>query len=343
MHEWAGQHEPLRIISEILSTTRSFNKVYHCYGSFGDIYIQISLIKEKYVQETIANPNYSIGVFISPVYQQCVTSAFQGNPNVSVWPINDSVLNHVFNRLNLLGNHNSFPVRLLPTVYPYMPELILSGKLLYMDFMRTLIGSQSVGRIAAVESDVHLNEARKILNESKINIGKTILICPENNTHTEFHEDIWIEVIKSVRNCGWDVCINDSGTKGHNDAKKLKDFGIKNGIKFLKIPPHMPVSMVKLMGSYIGGTNGFVSIQAYFSAEVIGMHLINCLESVDGFIKTPGGVKMDINTLYHCNNSRGCIYDLQIEVPIYTTDDLKLVDQRITSMLQNLENKSKNH
>ena len=333
MYEWAGEHEHLRIIDDILSVTRKVDATYHVYGSFGDVYLQIAAIREKYSLDKRLNSDSKIGIYLSPKYQDICRNTFQDDPNVHVWLIDNAVLNFIFNKVRLLGNHKNFPIRLLPTLYPLIPELIMSGKLLYSDFLRNLIGSQCAGKIPAIESLVHLEEASKLLHDNNIMIGKTVLICADNNSQAEFPEDIWIEVIKAVHGCGWEVCINDSGNNTHSEAKNLRNFGLNNSIKFIKIPPHLPISMTKLMGSYIGGSNGFTAIQAYFGDSTIGMHLINCLGSQNEFIKTPGGELIEIKNMYHCNSIRDCNLGLQIELPIFATNDLPNVGQEIAAML----------
>jgi len=333
MYEWETTHESLRIMEGILSITRTVNESYHVYGSFGDVYIQIAVIKEKYQVDHFQNPNIKICIFISPNFEQIVTSTFPGDPNVRLCPVDNAVLNMVFNNLKLLGRHKNFPIRLLTTLYPVMAELMLDGKILYLDFLRKLVGSPHSGPITPIESFTHLSEAHKILSENNVAIGRTVLICADNNSHAEFPEDIWIEIIKMVQSCGWDVCINDSGTLVNKEAKNLRIFGIANDIKFIKIPPHLPISMTRLMGSYISGSNGFVTIQAYMGGDTVGMHLINCLESPDGHVKMPGGYYLPLDVIYSKNWCGGCDHGLQIEVPISSNRDLFSINTKINSML----------
>jgi len=239
----------------------------------------------------------------------------------------------VFNNINLLGRHENYPIRLLPTLYPLIAELINSGKLLYLDFMRNLIGSNCIGKIGAIESAIHEDEARKILIDNDIRLGKTVLICADNNSQATFSEEVWVEIINTVTHSGWDVCINDSGNLTSDERILLKGYHADQNIKFLKIPPYLPISLTRLMGSYIGGSNGFITICAHFAESTRGLHLINCLDSENGFNKTPGGELIPIDCYFSRNSARGCEQGIQIEIPIFTMNDLALVKQNVRSML----------
>lgn len=334
MYEWAGQYERLTIIDRFLSITRTVNSSYHVYGSFGDVYIQVALIKEKFDSSNIGAEKHKICIFISPKYEQLILYTFRdASEYVVVWLIENNLANLIFNNINLLGRHENYPIRLLPTLYPLIAELINSGKLLYLDFMRNLIGSNCIGKIGAIESALHEEEARRILADNNIRLGKTVLICADNNSQATFSGEFWTEVINAVTHCGWEVCINDSGNITNDETVILGSYRANLNIKFLKIPPHLPISLTKLMGSYIGGSNGFITICAHFAESTRGLHLINCLESENGFNKTPGGELIPIDCYFSRNSARGCEQGIQIEVPIFTMNDLVLVKQNIRSML----------
>ena len=342
MYEWAGQHDGLKIMDSFLAVTRTVDNSYHVCGSFGDIYIQIALIKEKYLSDKLKNVDQRICIFISPKFQQLVEFNFKDDAaNVIVWLIESNLASTIFNKVNLIGKHKNFPLRLLPTVYPMIAELIMSGKLLYIDFMRQLIGSNCVGKMAGLESSAHLAEAHRILNQNQLSIGKTVLICADNNTHTEFPEEFWFEIIKIISSCGWDICLNDSGTLHSNDTKYLKQLRGINRMKFIKIPPHLPTSMVTLMGSYIGGSNGFITVQACFSSSTVGMHLINCLDAENGVVKTPGGESIEINNIYSRNNYRSVDLGLQIEIPVFSLNDIPYLDIEIKGMLSSISKETR--
>jgi hypothetical protein len=69
----------------------------------------------------------------------------------------------------------------------------------------------------------------------------------------------------------------------------------------IKIPPHLAVTIASLSGAYIGGTNGFSTIQALFNKNVVGMHLINGESKKGAYLRDKSGNQILIDQYFHKN------------------------------------------
>ena len=329
MFEWEARYNYLSLLNQILSITREANDTYHIRGSFGDVYMQLGIIKEKFLIELNLNNDYKICVLIAQKYTKLVASAFNYSNQVKCIFIEDLLANEILDKINLIGKIDKFPLRLLPTIYPYIPELIYAGKLLQIDFMKFVVGVKSQGPLFSLEDDLSRKEAHSYLVENNISIGNTVLISADTNTNIEFPIYIWEKIITFINKLGWNVCINDSGNL-HNSKSNLIT---NNNLKFLKIPPHLPVSISELMGAYIAGSNGFMTILSLFGENVKGVHLINALNSSNGHIKDKFGNLVPVEILYANNSCQGSIRNQQLEIPIFYEKDLEFVEKSINDLL----------
>jgi hypothetical protein len=65
MHEWKLEKtQPLQYLLNILNAAVPSSKIFHAYGSFGDVYIQASVIKE------IASEGRPVSILTEPKYQK---------------------------------------------------------------------------------------------------------------------------------------------------------------------------------------------------------------------------------------------------------------------------------
>jgi len=269
MHEWQFENSSF---SNIISIARAIgdNKVAHVFGSFGDVYFQTAIINEYN-----KNNEDAIHLMIDEKYKEFIEKTIQ-DIKVLVYYVESPKIHNLLTQNKILGEIKGLPIRLLPTIYPYIPELIYSGKLKYPDFIRTLIGSKVQGKIQSLENNEALKtEARNLLEKQKLPIGNTIMISCENNTHQEFKEEIWWEVIDIIEKRGFTVCINSSGTLSSKQRNLLNP-----KLKTMSIPPHLAVSIIEQCGGYIGTSNGLNGIQAYFNHTTYGIHLINASNGI---------------------------------------------------------------
>ena len=281
MYEWQyvnNNYNNLIAISKAIGDKR----VAHVHGSFGDIYFQTAVINEyNCIHEN------SINIMIDEKYKEFVSKIIK-NKKIEIYFVESPKIHNLLSQNNIIGEVNGLPIRMLPTLYPYIAECLYAGKLRYFDFARILIRSNAQGQIKPLEQGLELiNEARSILETLSLPIGKTILISCENNTHLEFDEEIWIEIINIIEKYGFTVCVNSSGTLV-NGQKFLLD----NRFKKLSMPPYLAVTLIEQCGGYIGTSNGLTGIQAYFNHSTPGLHMINAPNGRDNETKDKFGNKI---------------------------------------------------
>jgi hypothetical protein len=206
---------------------------------------------------------------------------------------------------------------MMATLYPFVNDLIKSGSLAYLDFLRVMAKSESIGAMEPMEtSGWHRDSAMQLLAEADVPVGKTVLLSCDNNTQIEFSETFWLEVAALVRNAGLIPCLNASGTSRSNHQPVL--LREVDYLKKIVVPPHLAVSVAAACGFYIGGTNGFTGIQCLFNEPAKGLHLINCTESQAGVAKEKGGGENPIYLLHQSYFFRGLGRGRLKEIEVYT-------------------------
>ena len=273
MYEWSVEKiTPLDYLLSILSASLPRSKVFFIHGSFGDVYVQCAIVRELVLK------NQLVTILVEEKYKLLAEQAFAptGNPVAEknkLIVVESKRTNHYLSRLDLLGNFGPLPIRLLPTLYPGIAECISAGLLSQGSFMRLIAGSDCTGKYPKLEQDLGMRkEAEKILTNAGGKQGISVLISADNNTHKELPEKFWSETCEYISSLGWIPLINNSGTGNFGQANILS----QSIWPKISVPPHLATTIPSVAGHYIGGSNGFSTIQALFN-EVDGLHFINGL------------------------------------------------------------------
>jgi len=322
MHEWQLNHiQPLETLLQIHAAADGLEPIFHVHGSFGDVYCQCAAIKEALLGVK------SCCVVIDQRYSILAKTAFAGH-NVRLVFADGGFVNQVLTRLNVLGRDHKLPRRLLPTLYPMVAECIHAGILSYSDFLRLMTGSEVSGCFVPIEADDLLHqEACHLLSMAGAPIGRSVIVCTDNNSQVEFPEAYWDAICNHLFSRGWMPCINDAGTltKGRTEIVLSKPW------PKVTVPPHLPISIVSAAGGFIGGTNGFCTIQALFNDKSNCVHLINAIHAAGGVIKDKSGTSIKLDRFLHSvtlkNESRGFLKEIYVFSPE--------LDDEVKAMLDN--------
>jgi hypothetical protein len=305
MNEWQLNHiSPLKILSQLLrlKIENKLNKIIHFHGSFGDIYCQLSVYSETNEQEgnlLLIDPRYNLLILNVKRELDCIAFVDSNNLNLQ------------FSKIGLLGNDKDLPIRLLPTLYPQVPELISNLNLEYSSFLRYLLDSKHINQFKQIEKRNNiLSEIEQIFQENDLIKGKTIIFSPDNNTQIEFSNEFWNSFVDYVRMLNWIPVLNNSGDLVNNKTK----FTFNEDVKRIKIPPHLAVSLPEYAGAYIGGTNGFQTIQALFNNVSKGIHLININMIKDKMLHDKFGNKIKLDTYLHSKTFKNEFLNKQNEI-----------------------------
>ncbi len=285
-----GRVAALENIVQIMRVAPQNQPCFHIHGSFGDVYIQLSVIKEL-----LLNAGKRVTLIIDERYRRLIEVSMGSRCDVIFF--NAQAVNTALNLVGFVGSSTSLPIRFLSTLYPMITELITSGRLYYSDFVRQVAGSNSVGPFVALEdpNTDHINEARELIRKAGVRPGQAILISADNNTHTEFKKNFWDHIIEAIFNLGLSPIINDSGTICAEDSVLFSELTLPK----IKVPPHLAVAVCSAAGGYIGGTNGFLTIQALFNRDTSGIHLINGFSKDKSGIRDKVGNYVQVDTFFH--------------------------------------------
>jgi len=314
MHEWELVKRSIADYSELIRLLPRERRCFHVHGSFGDVYLQCAALKER-IEE-----HGPVSVIIDSKYKQLIAHGL-GEDAFVVYADGNAV-NSIFHSIGVHSSRGFVPTRMLPTVYPFITECVLSGRLKYSDFLRVLVGSDKNGVFPGLEENLMLgDEASNILEEAGVPIGRTVLMCADNNTQTELPETFWLRVIASINRLGLTPCLNDSGNLRSEGAKLLSGTDLKR----IKVPPHLAVTLASYAGTYITGNNGFATIQALFNHQTRGIHFINDFVMKDNMIPDKSGNEIPCKTFFHETVFGTAITGLQIEeLASPSNDDLRL-------------------
>lgn len=280
MFEWENRNKDkytaLTFLQALTEKSKSDRKTFHVHGSFGDVYLQLSVLTE------LLQDGAAINIIIDKNYQQLTNLALSKWPDqVTLLFAPGGVVNKILTDIDLLGKSKNFPIRLLPTLYPMVPNCIYDGALQYVDFTRLLAGSGFKGKLTPLEChERNIREAEETIIQSGGKIGSSMIICPHNNTHEEFKKEFWLNIIEVVKNTGWTPLINSGGAI----KSKVISYLASHGCKMINIPPHLVVTVTAAAGSYTTGVNGYSTIQALFNDRAGGFNLIKNERSMEGKI-----------------------------------------------------------
>jgi hypothetical protein len=304
MYEWELEKaQPLQFLLNVSKSSLKESKIYHVHGSFGDVYTQCSVVNE------VANQNQPVTVLIDAKYAKLISLI--KSPNLLALLVDSNQVHYLLNRLGLIGNAGNYPIRLLPTIYPMVAECMLEGLLQHGDFLRITAGSKAAGHFLKLESEQDLVlEAKELFRKADAPEDRSILISADNNTQIEFSDKFWNDVCQYIYSRGWTPLINNSGTITQNKGKILENSKWPK----INVPPHLATTMPKVSGSYIGGTNGFSTIQALFNDKVKGLHLINGGGASGDYLLDKAGNKIKVEIYFHQNSFCKEFLGLQKEV-----------------------------
>jgi hypothetical protein len=313
MLEWQINKIRLENFVNIMKLIPNKDHTYHVHGSFGDVYFQLSALKEL-----LEEKKESFNILIDQKYENLANDAL--GMSITKYYTTGGNINILFNDLGIVGKIGNLPIRLLPTIYPGCAELILAQRLYYSDFLRGIIGSSRTGVFSKIENVNNKKiKAQEIIKSSGCEPGNTLLLSIDNNTHKEFSEDFWIFIINIIKKHDVSVLLNDSGTLSYESANLLSNTDLPR----IKIPPELVVTIPSIAGGYIGGTNGFSTIQALFNDNVNGLHMINALESSAGKLKDKFENEYKEDALFHAKAWRETFRNKQTELLInkYTKEN----------------------
>ncbi|CAM8630238.1 hypothetical protein MCEMSEM52_00547 [Burkholderiales bacterium] len=291
MYEWQmGRITALENLLHIMRVTPQNQQCFHIHGSFGDVYIQLSVIKE-----ILALLGKRVTLIIDERYRRLIELSLGGRCDVIFF--NAQAMNNVFNMVGFVGTSSSLPIRFLSTLYPIITELITSRRLYYSDFVRQVAGSTVVGPFAALEepSSNHINEALDLIRTTGVSPGRAVLISADNNTQVEFEKNFWDHIIEVLIKIGLSPVINDSGTLSADGSVLFSGSSLPK----IKVPPHLAVAACSAAGGYVGGTNGFQTIQALFNRDTCGIHFINGFGADKSGIPDKAGNYVRVDTFFH--------------------------------------------
>lgn len=263
---------------------------FHVHGSFGDVYLQLSHLKHKATHT--ASP---FVVLLDPHYLRLAKKALP--PGCSVIGVDTRALNSLLSNLGLIGKGGGlFPTRLLPTIYPLIPELLTTGVLHYGSFLEFLMDIDPIDNLPLIENDVDdLSWAKNYLETLGLPVGSCVLICADNNSQKEFTENFWDLVINAIYKVGLTPCLNDSGASGKNESRVVS----RRDITRVKVDPEKAVSIVSACGFYVGGTNGFIGIQSIFNRSAKGVNFINAVGSDGRVVNDRSGERVPIRAFFY--------------------------------------------
>ena len=213
----------------------------------------------------------------------------------------------------------------MPTLYPEIAELILNADLNYINFLAHLIGIKKPIELISIEPKDDKNHIENYFISNNLPIGKTVIICPDNNTHKEFSNEIWLDIINIINECRLIPCINNSGTLNLENSFLSKI----DGVHKIKIKPQNIVTTCEVAGSYIGGTNGFITVQSLFNKSSPGIHLIN-LNEENKFVKDKFNNILEPQYCKHENLYHDHFKKLQLEILVenkINKDNYKLIKE----------------
>lgn len=288
------------IFFNLLKNIGDYDKLFHFYGSFGDVYIQAACVKE------ILNENQKVVVICEKRYINLIKNSLKKNITNYI-EADGNFINKILNEEKIIGKSKFFPIRMLPTLYPLVSECIASQKLQYIDFLRVLLDSKVNNNLEKIEDENSISHAYQYLENNKIKMGNTIIISADNNTQLELCDDFWLQFIKIAQNYNYDICINASGTI-NKAAVKLMNTQYKK----LEIPPEIVVSLTELAGLYASGNNGYATIQSVFN-EKKGFHFIK-KPNENGFLSDKFSNFIPINQYFHSNSFKYQFLNNQIEI-----------------------------
>lgn len=298
------------ILFEISRHVGIKDAIFQVHGSFGDVYMQLSVLSE------LIDRGASFAILIDDKYKRLAMTALGDRAQILF--VNQPHLNAILNRQRVLGFSKNLPIRLLPTLYPMVAELIVSGLLKYSDFLRFLIHREvkQTGPFREIEGDDERIEAREHISKLGLCPGKTLLVSPVNNTQLPIPNRVLLHAVSIARDCGWDICINTAASR--SDLRVLAAEAPE--VVFFDVPAHLPVSFATACGFYVVGNNGFATIQALFNSECEGLHLINGFDAVDGLIKDQAGNRVEVSRFPHAVMFRDQFLGVQIEHVLQNPD-----------------------
>lgn len=248
-------------------------RVYIVEGSFGDVYIQFSVIRE--ILEDLEEVESSILTLVcdekyATLAQLCCDGFEKKASAVVCTSSGMAFLTYTLDSEGIRGNCPGLPIRLLPTTYPLIPDLISCGILSYINFFRVLAGSNRRGPVQLIESLFKKNHS---LSGATPTRRPGVLISIDSYTFESPGLDLWISLYMRLENDGMSPYINAT----NENSALVKDF-IRRLPKprTVIIQPEECVSVVSsFQGGYIGSTSGLMAIQAYFNRWSRGIHIIN--------------------------------------------------------------------
>lgn len=261
-------YHKLHPLLDLCSLIRPCAKSFHVDGSFGDVYMQLSLLKEY----SLHNTNYA--VFISKRYLKLAELAL--GKKSKILPINSTWLRSFLMQHGVLGEVPGLPRPLLLTLYPVLPDLISRGQLNPITAYRAIINLEQAHQLESlisIESSLLIPQCIEILKRNNLTPGRTVVLCPYNNTFSEINPAMWVSLVESLNRLEYDVCINIAG-----QGSEFPEVVTKGNYAFIEVPAHLAVTFTKLCGYFVSGLNGFSTIQWLFNKEVRGFILINSLD-----------------------------------------------------------------
>jgi hypothetical protein len=312
LFEWQIRQLQLKNLFDIVNSLGPNCKIFAPHGSFGDIYFQSAIIKE------ICQNHARLAVLIDNRYREFASHIFAENLNIStdfkIIALDMSQLNTILSTFNILGEQGNFPIRLLPTLYPGIPECIIHGHLQSVAFLRVIAGSSKSGLLPPIENSSYFrNRAIEYLLSHGLPVGKTVIISADNNTEAEFSENFWRNVVDLIRDNGLVPCLNSAGTVYGGAARLLTNYNLPK----LNVLPELIVSIPEAAGFYIGGTSGFTTIQACFNRMGKGIHLINaCNSTTLGIPDKAGSNFTQLHQMFRKNQYREEFLGSQKEIVI---------------------------
>ena len=250
-----------RLLSKIERSLAS-NVGYLVSGSYGDIVLGLSVLRE------VEHQNHYILVKEQHV-RLALKFGLEARRLVSIPEFLNTTVIHralITNGRNLYkAPGNIFP--LLPTLFPHIPELLYSGKLKHIDFIRYLIGSNVSGRLQGFPKSLPLESKIAEYRQS------SVLISPI--AHTISYEsfptiDEWLVLAQGLKELNYRCFFNLFGLNSESLERKVATY--------FPVVKNLPESIFDIESQYscsIGVFSGLHSALAVHHANLDVISVIN--------------------------------------------------------------------
>lgn len=280
-------------------------------GQMGDVYLVCSLMK-SFKEDASANLGISTVRVGIPAKYLPLAKMFLSDDEIFFLPENYRKMTAEFFSL-FSGFSPGVPILAHPKFLTYLNDgkkrisRFLADKMKSMNHFITMLDlpSETKPAVPCISKEA-CDKAEKFVRDNRIDLGKSVLICPHANSidTSKFDRNFWIWLIEQLKNKGLHVYRN-IGPEGSKD-----DWGVRD----LDIPLDIVFPVVDSMGFVVSVRSGLCDVLLNSDAKKI---ILYPDKEAEDFINIPmGGMK----------TQGGCLSEL-------FNDDSEDVKSKITEQL----------